>query len=1534
MYLERGSFKKRLRKVLSFILSLTIIISSIGVLEIDVRSSQSTDERYHVTMADGDIQNNVVGEMFLVKDIFPKEAEHLIDNSGMSGIEAPNHMHSCVDTNDAGSKNLSQKSQYLGGKESITIDLGVKQSLGEMYIWNYNDIRHLEYGMKDIKIEYSEDGEKFYDGGVHTLSQCSKADNDKYYGNVASTVDFRKSFDFDGVTGRYVKITPISNFDGSNFYGLAEIRIFRHKTEPCSGQSITVDAFAPMQLDNNTVTNAFNYSGMTLIDSSVSDNEKHSNRKQDMCVLNGNSIQSLLVMNLDGNYPISAIKIWNYNEPTELNIGIREFEIWYTTGNPCDIITYEKNDVNDGEQDKFDFSGGDWKKLGNYTLPKGDGSDEMSCSMKIDFKGKHAQHIKIVPKNNYNNQSVKFGLSEVKVYVEKGWATEYSREWTGMVSSSGEFSYQGNRKADTKGTSLMPGDNERGWIGGDGIHGTSLNGGQTSGSANGNSKTIFTFQDSFEGNFGNYETFSTKYGFGGTGNDGKTGFSIGMRNMAYMMLTGDEPDPRNMQYYMKLNGNLSDSHEGGNILPGRYWIGDSTVVNNSLYTIANHFSGLTILGADFFATPLLDNGFPDMGVDTVNNLVQTKIDDTGIVYHENILEEGDWIYLYGKGLKECGIEGKMVVSRVLKNKYPNLKSEDISYWDGQRWVSDYKKATAITTFQPGNEWNITYMDKGTFAGKYILVNTAFSITGSVGFAVADTPMGPFVEPDESRLYYATEPYKLWMRYYQDSKTIFRQWNYNAKSQPAISKSGELLFTYHFGVHDDRTVIRNGKTESLMPSWGFFNSTCKEYEHPTFVKMFDIMDETEKTYSQNLAILPQTTVSASAENITNGQIAEKVRDGNRISDDSRWSTYIEGNSSDLNHGWIEYDMHQNVNISQVKIYWEAACGVDYEIQVKEKENDAWRTVSTKKNGTGGVDEFEIKGAEDVRFIRMKGSKSAQLLFGNFGYSMYEFEVYGNVKAENAEEYDNVIQVTKDNVLTLGKTFVKNDMITFSYANSGVEINFYGTGMKGDFVVEGNQRIAVFIDDNILPEDAAIFELKALDNQDENKFEVSVQLAKGLAEGEHKITIRKMDRGYHGFLAANTVGIKNITLPTDGKILEKSPAKKLVIEAFGDSITNGDALYDLGNGQSAAYSWKGYIGELTRMYNADIRSCGISGNGLLRSVLKDDNGIYFNLFTPQKNWSVIDESAGAESNIKYNHTENPADVVIINLGTNDNAAFMAGQITAHEFKTEYLRFINEIHHDCPEAVVIGCLGAMGAEGLFAPIREAVEEANSKAGMTYAYFVELKNSAAIENGKGYDNSHPSAIAGKYYAEQISDVIEKSGVLERIHEVRLEINGYQISTANEGHRVAYSIDAPKNQVEKIGLIYAFEDRVTKDEMVVENLNDNVFVFEATENGKTDYDFMEGDNVQSYVATMKFIKVKDYYNAKMRVRAFAKLKDGTYIYSDESVSSVYEISDYLYKTNRMNTFLQHQYLYENILKVCDFDYEKIDYNWNNAIVN
>lgn len=772
---------------------------------------------------------NVVGEMFMPQSITPDSAKVLIDNSGMSGLEAPNHMHASFDENDETSKNMINNNMYLGDKSAIIIDLGKKECLGEMYFWNYNDIRNLENGMKHITIDYSEDGVEYSRAGVYLLGKSSLSDNNRYGGNVACSVDGGHSVDFKGVTGRYVRITPIDNYGGTR-YGLSEVRIFRHKTEPLSGDSLTIDAFAPNQLRNVTVNNAFNNSGLNIIDGTTLSGENHSNKKEDMCILEGDSNQSMIIMNLDGNYPLNTIKLWNYNFGDDLEIGIKDFEIWYTVGAPCNIITHSNKEIHNGALDNIDFSQGDWKKLGEYSLQKGTGKENLTAQIEIDAKGIRAQHIKIIPKTNHKGTNDIFGLSEVKVYVEKGWATEYSREWTGILSSSGSFAYQGNTKADNKGSSLCDDNNGRGWIGGDGFHTTSLNGEQLVGSVNKNSKTIFTFQDSFEGNFGNYDGFGYDQGYATV--DG-CGFSIGMRNHAYMMLEGDEPDVRNIKSYMQLENGISDSDGyGGNIYPGKYWLGDSTVINHNLYTIANRFVGLEVPDADFYKSPLGSNGFPSM------TAIPEKIAGdigatTEAVYHESIYEEGEYLYLYGKK------DNKLVVSRVLADDYENLTG--FTYWNGFEWVKNAEDAVAISSFMPGNEFNVTKIQEGTFAGKYMLIHTSFSITGAVCYALSDSPMGPFVEPTDHQVYWSTEKYKLHMRYYPDKPVIFQQWNYNAKSQPAISKAGELLITYHFGIHDDQ--------ENRVPAYGFFNAVGKEYEHPTFIKMFDV-EERNVEQSEN------------------------------------------------------------------------------------------------------------------------------------------------------------------------------------------------------------------------------------------------------------------------------------------------------------------------------------------------------------------------------------------------------------------------------------------------------------------------------------------------------------------------------------------------------------------------------------------------------------------------------------------------------------------------------------------------------------
>lgn len=165
-------------------------------------------------------------------------------------------------------------------------------------------------------------------------------------------------------------------------------------------------------------------------------------------------------------------------------------------------------------------------------------------------------------------------------------------------------------------------------------------------------------------------------------------------------------------------------------------------------------------------------------------------------------------------------------------------------------------------------------------------------------------------------------------------------------------------------------------------------------------------------------------------------------------------------------------------------------------------------------------------------------------------------------------------------------------------------------------------------------------------------------------------------------------------------------------------------------------------------------------------------------------------------------------------------------------------------------------------------------------------------------------------------------------------EINGFQIGVGVEGIRTVYSVNDPDEQAVEVGLIYGMLDNVSKQELVVDGSNSNVFRFTATEAGKSDLLYSQYETAQSYAMTMKYGAMhKSFFTKNILVRAYVKHKDGTYIYSDVEEMTVFDVADYLYKNQRMNNINSHQYLYNNILSQIKSDYEMIDYEWNNTVV-
>ncbi|GAB3828555.1 glycoside hydrolase N-terminal domain-containing protein [Dactylosporangium cerinum] len=117
-------------------------------------------------------------------------------------------------------------------------------------------------------------------------------------------------------------------------------------------------------------------------------------------------------------------------------------------------------------------------------------------------------------------------------------------------------------------------------------------------------------------------------------------------------------------------------------------------------------------------------------------------------------------------------------------------------------------------------------------------------------------------------------------------------------------------------------------------------------------------------------------SASSES-SSTQTAAKAFDGDPS---SRWAA-----NQNVNN-WVQVDLGGTVNISEVDLLWEASYAKGYKLQAST-DGSTWRDLYTQANSSGGTERIPVSG--QARYVRMQGTQ----LSGQWGYSLYEMEVYG-------------------------------------------------------------------------------------------------------------------------------------------------------------------------------------------------------------------------------------------------------------------------------------------------------------------------------------------------------------------------------------------------------------------------------------------------------------------------------------------------------------------------------------------------------------
>jgi beta-glucosidase len=177
----------------------------------------------------------------------------------------------------------------------------------------------------------------------------------------------------------------------------------------------------------------------------------------------------------------------------------------------------------------------------------------------------------------------------------------------------------------------------------------------------------------------------------------------------------------------------------------------------------------------------------------------------------------------------------------------------------------------------------------------------------------------------------------------------------------------------FRVEAGTYTVRGGGSSDHLPLAGTFRLTSSV--------LYD--SATGQTSPARLPVLGNVArnrlaVASSVENA--GLAASQAVDGDLA---TRWS------SQHSDPQWIYVDLGAPMNVERVILHWETAYGKAYQVQVSY---DAihWTDIYSTTGGNSEVDNLDV--STTGRYVRTYGTQRGT----QWGYSLYEFEVYGNFR----------------------------------------------------------------------------------------------------------------------------------------------------------------------------------------------------------------------------------------------------------------------------------------------------------------------------------------------------------------------------------------------------------------------------------------------------------------------------------------------------------------------------------------------------------
>lgn len=356
-------------------------------------------------------------------------------------------------------------------------------------------------------------------------------------------------------------------------------------------------------------------------------------------------------------------------------------------------------------------------------------------------------------------------------------------------------------------------------------------------------------------------------------------------------------------------------------------------------------------------------------------------------------------------------------------------------------------------------------------------------------------------------------------------------------------------------------------------------------------------------------------------------------------------------------------------------------------------------------------------------------------------------------EESQDMNTERQFTanEETVKLLGRTYFADGKLYCALSGTGAEFTF--TGTKCTVTVDGdpnsgnptaadNQaRVGIYVNGE-----------RVIDDMVDNTQEV-YDVFESDTPQEVTVSIMKLSES-----PMSTIAISGISVT--GSEIKPTPDKDLLIEFIGDSITCGYGVDDPDKDHHFVTATedvtKAYAYKTAQALNADHSMVSFSGYGIISGYTNNDIKVVAQTvpkFYTKLGYSWTKNGSFSPADIDWDFSKRQPDVIVINLGTNDDSYTKNETERQEEYQAAYVEFLKTIREKNPDAKILCTLGIMG-DRLFDYVYLAVEAYTQETGDTNISAMKFDPQSPND---GYSADwHPSVTTHDKAAEKLAAEIK----------------------------------------------------------------------------------------------------------------------------------------------------------------------------------